>query len=522
MKQKSKQSARTLVIRLLCVLLCVLVTAGVLAGCRKKPDNGKPSGTTAAPANDSDAASDTEPADGRDDLDDSYHFDRDFRILSRKITDKFKESEFDSPSSIGSDTVANAVFSRNALVEKRADVTIKVIPLNGDWEAAKDGDSRGGNKKFEGRVRNDANADKSEYDLIATHSAYLANLAVEGLGMDLTQLEDINLTKRWWNEAYYNECNFKGSIYMMVGDLAHTLYGFLEVVFFNEDLANEYMLGDLYDVALDGKWTYALLKEYAAKVAVDPDATEDTRKYGLLINCHAQRAFANALEANYLVKQEDGTRLYPDSLNETAEKRLSDFIKFVRDGRDVTGNIHSPKSWSDEQSTQNKIFYEGRALFYTQTLDAAVTIKDNMSDSYGVLPFPKWDDTQIEYHTSTKDSLTSVMIPKKVADPKSTGVVTELLAMYGNQIVTPAYYKTVLTYQSFNNAKCIEMLEMIRVSANISFQQVFTNCLGNPNSLVSEAIRFGTPREISAMYASDHTKWDIAKLYKDLEAIKKK
>ncbi len=143
MKQKSKQSARTLVIRLLCVLLCVLVTAGVLAGCRKKPDNGKPSGTT----------SDTEPADGRDDLDDSYHFDRDFRILSRKITEKFTASEFDSPSSIGSDTVANAVFSRNALVEKRADVTIKVIPLNGDWEAAKDGDTRGGNKEFEGTVR---------------------------------------------------------------------------------------------------------------------------------------------------------------------------------------------------------------------------------------------------------------------------------------------------------------------------------------------------------------------------------
>lgn len=256
-------------------------------------------------------------------------------------------------------------------------------------------------------------------------------------------------------------------------------------------------------------------------MTVDPDATEDTRKYGLLSNCHAERAFVNAVEANYLVKQEDGTRLYPDSLNETAEKRLSDFVKFIRDGRDVTGNIHEDKkSWGDDKKAQTPIFFNGRALFYMQTLDAAKTLKDNMSDSYGVLPFPKWDDTQIEYHTSTMDSLTSVMIPKKVADPKSAGVVTELLAMYGNQIVTPAYYETVLTYQSFNNAKCIEMLEMIRVSANISFQQVFTNCLGNPNSLVPAAIR--ETREISNIYASDHTKWDIAKLYKDLEAIKKK
>ena len=144
-----------------------------------------------------------------------------------------------------------------------------------------------------------------------------------------------------------------------------------------------------------------------------------------------------------------------------------------------------------------------------------------MSDSYGVLPFPKWDDTQIEYHTSTKDSLTSVMIPLNVADPKSTGVVTELLAMYSNQVVINVYYEKVLKLQSFNNPKCIRMLEMIRLAANLSFQQVFTNCLDNPNSLVSEAIRFGTPKEISTMYASDHTKWNIAKLYEDLKAIKK-
>ena len=49
----------------------------------------------------------------------------------------------------------------------------------------------------------------------------------------------------------------------------------------------------------------------------------------------------------------------------------------------------------------------------------------------------------------------------------------------------------------------------------------FTNCLDNPNSLVSKAIRYGTPKEISTMYASDHTKWNIAKLYEDLKAIKK-
>ena len=204
-------------------------------------------------------------------------------------------------------------------------------------------------------------------------------------------------------------------------------------------------------------------------------------------------------------------------MNETAEKRLSDFISFVREGNGVL----SPRTWDDAKGTESPIFSSGRALFYMQTLGESLTLKGTMSDSYGVLPFPKWDDTQIEYHTSTKDSVTSVMIPRNIADPKSTGVVTEMLAMYGNRVVTNAYYEKVLKLQAFNTPECIRMLEMIRLSANLSFQQVFSNCLDNPNSLVSEAIRESTPRAISAMYASDHARWNIAKLYEDLKAIPK-
>lgn len=515
MKQKNRSSVHCLFARWLCVLLCALLAAGVLAGCRKQPDTPAPAGTTATPATDPDPGTDTEPEDNRDDLDDAYHFDRTFTILSREST----AGEFDSASAIGSDEVANAIFSRNAQVEARADVTIKVIPLKGDWEAAGKGDSRGGNKTFEERVRNNSLVGESQYDLIATHSAYLANLAVEGLGMDLTTLEDLHLTRRWWSEAYYNECNYNGAIYMMVGDLAYTLYDYMEVVFFNETMATRYYdeIGNLYNLALEGNWTYARMKEYAGVVNYNPDADENTREYGLLTNCHAQRAFANAIEANYLVKQEDGTRLYPDTMNETAEKRLSDFISFVREGNGVL----SPRTWDDAKGTESPIFSSGRALFYMQTLGESLTLKATMSDSYGVLPFPKWDDTQIEYHVSTKDSVTSVMIPRNIADPKSTGVVTEMLAMYGNRVVTNAYYEKVLKLQAFNTPECIQMLEMIRLSANLSFQQVFSNCLDNPNSLVSEAIRESTPRAISAMYASDHARWNIAKLYEDLKAIPK-
>ena len=125
MKQKTNRSARPLTVRLLCAMLCALLAAGILAGCGKKTsDTPKPSGTASATV--TDAPTDTEPADSSDDLDDSYHFDRDFIILSREST----AGEFDSTSAISGDDVANAIYSRNAQVEARADVTIKVEKLN--------------------------------------------------------------------------------------------------------------------------------------------------------------------------------------------------------------------------------------------------------------------------------------------------------------------------------------------------------------------------------------------------------
>ena len=111
MKQKTNRSARPLTVRLLCAMLCALLAAGILAGCGKKTsDTPKPSGTAGATV--TDAPTDTEPADSSDDLDDSYHFDRDFIILSREST----AGEFDSTSAISGDDVANAIYDGTSAI----------------------------------------------------------------------------------------------------------------------------------------------------------------------------------------------------------------------------------------------------------------------------------------------------------------------------------------------------------------------------------------------------------------------
>ncbi len=512
-QQKHKRIAALLLV------LCVLIATFAAVGCGGKKVPPIESGTASGSDTRKEAKTEeqTEAPDDSDDLDDSYDFDRDYVILSREST----AYEFESDSNASTDIVANAVYSRNTAVEERANVTVKVEKLAGDWEGKDkmgEGATRGGNYAFEGRVRNDALSGFSAYDLIATHAAYLANLALEGLGKDLNAVDHIDLTKRWWNEAYFEECSYRDAIYLMVSDMAYTMYEYMQVVFFNEEMANDLDLGDLYGLALDGGWTYTKLKEYTKEVESNPDAG-DSQKYGLLTNAHAHRAWANAVEANMMQKDSDGKYYYPATLNETALNRMTDYIEFVRGL--ATNSVYTQMTWGDEKWAETKMFANGRGLFYMQMLGESATLKTTMDDDYGILPFPKWDDTQLEYHSNSKDSGTAVMIPANVKDIESTGIITELMALYGYEKITGAYYEKVLKYQSFNDPRCIQILELIKKTANYSLQHVYTNCLDGPNSLIISCI-LDSSKELVSYYESKRANYDTTQFYEDLDAAYEK
>jgi len=505
--------------KLLCCLLALTLCLCAFVGCNGNTNDPKDSDTESQDNGngDTDDSSDTSGTSQTDDpktltgLQDTYDFGgtQEFTILSRSET----SYEFESEAGMSGTAVEAAIYARNEEVMERCNVEITVTPAPGNWDSRED---------FMGLVRKDASLSESDYDLVATHSVYLMNLAVEGLGWDFSDLPNLDLTKRWWSEAFYEQCNYNGAQYIAFGDIAYTLYSYMMVMFFNVQMAENYELeDDLYDLALDGDWTYAKLEEYTKKVTTSMDQPFDSREFGFLTNGHSMRAFITGFNMDWAIEGADGKRSISILIDKSIEAAAQPLVEFSTKVDQVYYSTNGVNGTGD----QNAIFSSGKALFYSQMLGQATYLKGEMKDEYGVLPFPKLTDQQPTYRSGYCDDMTAVLVPFNCRNEEMSGTVTEMLSEIGWREVTEEYYEETLKYQSFNDPKCVATLELIRTTFSPTFTSVYGNnlatvsaCLAN---LIETNLKNGATGTIANYYTNYSGNWRslLKDLYEDLDAI---
>ena len=110
------------------------------------------------------------------------------------------------------------------------------------------------------------------------------------------------------------------------------------------------------------------------------------------------------------------------------------------------------------------MFNDNRALFYTRYIKAISWFRD-METDFGVLPYPKWDETQKDYCNTMHAYGTSYLcIPLTVYDSEMSGAVLEALSYYGQKLIKPAYYEKNLKGKYIRDEESAEMLDLIFAS----------------------------------------------------------
>ena len=334
------------------------------------------------------------------------------------------------------------------------------------------------------------------------------NLAVKGLTLNLFDLPNVDLDKKWWSEDYVEGAMVNGKIFMGVGDIAHSIYEGMEVIFINETMAYSYLDGiDIYQIVEDGDWTFEKLEEYTNTVQYN----ENEGNYGLLLNAHAVRNFNASFEVEMAV-QDAVTKKYSFPLTPT--ERTGNIFEALRDFCNSNTSVYYKEKTQDDIKASNVLFGGSKALFYAQYLKAAESLISSEVD-YGILPFPKWDDNQLEYHTSLKDDVTAFCVPYNIKNREMVGTILEALCMYGYQKVRPAYYEQVLSYRLLGRPELADMLNSIRDSVTIRFEMAYNWTLGYPYSFGSGLLS-DTP--ITSGWESQSNTWSegIAKLYEGI------
>lgn len=458
-----------------CILLLATFCLSAMVGCSLFKGNEEES--TDIPASDVQATdTDSETLNDGDDLGEYDFGGAKYNILSRESTVR----EWDHNKNDLGATVANAVYLRNQLVEERFKVDITTEEIGGWWN------NDWGKSPWFAKYGTITQSGWSEYSIATGHFSLAQCAAVRGYCMDMTTLEGLDVTKEWWSEQFYEKCNLKGKFYVVVGDATYSMYEEMYVVFFNETLAETTLKDangepiDLYDLVRNDEWTWEKMKKYMLAINDTSSMMEEDKEYGYVGTNGSMRVYSSAFELEYAESDVvDGYLIYrfAQSPNARTVNVLDDMSSFFK-----TSAVNSVKLKASD-SDGNQIFSEGRTLFYTQRLGQITKLAEAMSNgqNYGILPYPMYDEDQLEYHTDCYDGVSGITAPRNIKDTEMVGVITEAIGMYSYQEIRPAYLDTVLGGRYLADQDLSDMVNLIRESFDIGFFNAYSGAIGTPH-----------------------------------------
>lgn len=425
-------------------LLLAALAAGTLVSCGSAADTPAAVDTGAKPAEtEAETEAPKDPAYVAD-IDHTKNWDgRDFRILAAAYWSPGDEFTIDE---ITGDAVDDAVFNRNKKVEDLYGVNISADVMD----------------NAKATVQKEVQSGSQTYDVFALCAYESAALAVNNFYVDLMSTENINLNKKYWDQALVRNMSIDNKLFYAAGDISMRANDGTFLMLFNKNLAAQNDLPDLFQTVRDGKWTMSYFNTLIQDVTRDLDGDgkltpEDM--WGFATQQEAYLGFYYACDETIIGRDKDGMPML-DLASDRFYRVYETIVDVLRKG-DKTLSAHDYLGYGGSNDLINsKIFKESRALFYYSVAGCFSGFRD-MKDDYGVLPAPKFDEAQADYVSYVYHGAGLFSIPTTAADTAFSGFVMEALAEEGYASVTPIYYETTMKDKYQRDENSSEMLDII-------------------------------------------------------------
>ena len=142
-------------------------------------------------------------------------------------------------------------------------------------------------------------------------------------------------------------------------------------------------------------------------------------------------------------------------------------------------------------------------------LDAINNLRD-MKDDFGIIPWPKFDETLDRYYTNVDAGCNLICVPITVGNPECISVVLEAMAYDSYKNVIPTYYDVVLQTKYTRDEESPEMLDLIREGRVYDIGYYYEGFVGEISS-IGACLATEADHSFSTFYAKYETK-AIAKL----------
>ncbi|NLE12851.1 MAG: hypothetical protein GX628_04130 [Clostridiales bacterium] len=370
------------------------------------------------------------------------------------------------------DVVSDAVFARNRTVEERLNVKLNYIPGNSD------------HTRFMNDIKPVLLAGEDAYDLIDAVQWLVLPQSTLGLYYNLAEAPYIDYSQPWWQNDYIDTISICDDVkYAITGDISIYQLRMMSCMYFNKRIY-EGSFGspdDLFVLVLDGGWTYDHLSKYVSDIYQDLNgsgATDAGDILGISSTPISQTDhFTYTAGVQYTTRDKDG---FPTLITDHSRN-----VKFVETLYDLYYNnpgslIYASSGAMDKECIEH--FTNCEMLFYPNRFYSTDFFRD-MEDEYGVIPFPKLDETQEDYYALIHDSTTLYAVPITVGDISMPCAVMEAVAAENYRYVTPAYYEVALKVKYTRDNASIQIIDMIHNNARTDFVYANNYSLNSSGSL---------------------------------------
>lgn len=398
-----------------------------------------------------------------------------FAILTYEASDiatrLYKNADVESENG---DTINDAIFRRNLGVEDKLNISI----------------SQKLSAAIVSDVKKSVQAGDNTYDCIISAMSYLRELGVGGFCLNLYSVPYIDMEREYWDVNLKESFTINGILHFNTGDI--TVYDDMRVasVIFNKGLWNKYSLPSPYDIVKDGKWTVDKMIELGSNVTSDVNGDGVLGQddlWGIMTEYGAGNDFFFAsgehmieLDSSGNPKIVFGTERVVNAVNKMLEITLDSQNVFLAEK--ITGQ-------SDVWPYASMMFQQDQVLMRTTTFEPVPRDLRAMETDFGVLPFPKFEESQENYCSLARVDGYGTGIPSSVSDVERTGIIVESLAAESISTITPAFYDLSLQGKVLRDEESKEMLDII--FGNKVYDIGYMYAIGGFDSMLSTLVSSG-------------------------------
>lgn len=402
------------------------------------------------------------------------------------------------------DLVNDAIYNRNNNAAERTNTIIKSVAME-SYSA----------------LKNSVLAGDDFCDVALADPYNFYSSIGSGILIDVNTIDTLDTSNPWWDQNQVSELDIYGKLFSLVGDITTTDEFHTVCLIYSCNLFEDFGFDSPYSMVEDGSWTLDRFLDMCRDVAADIDGDGvmgEFDRWGFTTESAMMSWMCDSFGARSILRDSEGE--FSLNVNDSLVRSIIDsVIRLATEKNIVTmagDGIITASTYGDVYYHMEALFAQDLALFHSGTFDDLTRMRSYDAD-YGIVPLPKFNESQEKFYHSVSWTGVQLVIPATVENTDLVGTVLENMGWESHFTLNPVFYELFISEKLARDEKSKAMLDMIFSTKYYSLDD-YANISGL-NTIINK-IAASKENTFASDWAANEAK-AVANLSKFLEPFRK-